>query len=99
MHSQASERMLALCVLCVCVCVQGFGRPLRAPRPTVHALPARGSAGPSGEAEGVRLNKCLSELSRRAADAAIEQGRVTVNGRAAACGARVRAGDKVRLPV
>ena len=30
--------------------------------------------------DGVRLNKCLPSLSRRAADEAIAAGRVTVNG-------------------
>lgn len=50
-----------------------------------------------GEGEGVRLNKCLTELSRRAADEAISDGRVTINGCAAPAGSRVSPGDIVRL--
>lgn len=46
--------------------------------------------------EDVRLNKCLG-LSRRAADTAIEEGRVTVNGVLSKPGCKVKAGDKVRL--
>ena len=46
---------------------------------------------------GVRINKCLGSLSRRAADDAISEGRVTVNGQAATSGQRVNAGDKVML--
>lgn len=48
-------------------------------------------------ADGVRLNKCLSGLSRRAADEAINEGRVTINGCAAPSGSRVYRGDVVRL--
>ena len=48
-------------------------------------------------ADGVRLNKCLSGLSRRAADEAINEGRVTINGCAAPSGSRVFRGDVVRL--
>jgi ribosomal 50S subunit-recycling heat shock protein len=46
---------------------------------------------------GVRLNKCIPSLSRRGADDAIEQGRVTINGVIAKCGDRVQRGDKVCL--
>ena len=49
------------------------------------------------DAAGVRLNKCIGELSRRAADEAIAAGRVTLNGSPAQCGTRVRRGDVVRL--
>ena len=48
--------------------------------------------------EGLRLNKYISETgacSRREADAWIEAGRVTVNGRPAGLGTRVAAGDEV----
>lgn len=45
----------------------------------------------------VRLNKCLSSLSRRAADDAIAQGRVTVNNIKASPGMKVRFGDVIRL--
>jgi 23S rRNA pseudouridine2604 synthase len=43
------------------------------------------------------VNKCLAGLSRRAADDAVAQGRVTINGATAQCGAQVQAGDRVRL--
>jgi pseudouridine synthase len=49
------------------------------------------------QVQGTRLNKCLTGLSRRAADEAIEGGRVTVNGAPARCGTKVLFGDKVRL--
>lgn len=48
----------------------------------------------------MRLNKYLSEAglcSRRAADALIEEGRVTVNGAKAALGTQIKDGDDVRL--
>ena len=48
--------------------------------------------------DGVRLNKFIAEAgvaSRRAADRLIEEGRVTINGRAAVLGDRVTDGDKV----
>ena len=48
----------------------------------------------------MRLNKYISETgicSRREADAWIEQGRVTVNGRPAELGTRVEDGDEVRV--
>ena len=54
-------------------------------------------AGAEAQDAGVRLNKCLPSLSRRGADAAIEAGRVTVNGRPAGFGVKVRPGDKVCL--
>eukprot|EP01041_Mallomonas_annulata_P007891 gene7891-16154_t len=47
--------------------------------------------------EGVRLNKCITTLSRRAADQAIEEGRVTVNNQVATVGTRVKNRDDVRL--
>lgn len=51
-----------------------------------------------GSEAGVRLNKCLQGLSRRAADTAIEEGRVTVNNDIIkSCGTRVKRGDKVKL--
>lgn len=68
---------------------------LRLP-PTARWCMSRLEASPRS-AEGVRLNKCLSSLSRRGADVAIAAGRVTVNGKVAGCGTRVRPGDKVRL--
>ena len=49
---------------------------------------------------GVRINKYLSECgvcSRRRADALVEEGRVFINGRPAAAGARVLEGDKVEV--
>ena len=49
------------------------------------------------EAGSLRLNKCLIGLSRRAADQAIADGRVTINSIIAVCGARVTTSDVVRL--
>ena len=57
---------------------------------------AEGDDGDGGDG-GVRLNKCLTELSRRAADEAIAEGRVTINSSSAPPGSRVRPGDVVRL--
>jgi 23S rRNA pseudouridine2604 synthase len=48
----------------------------------------------------MRLNKYISETgicSRREADAWIEQGRVSINGRPAELGTKVEAGDEVRV--
>ncbi|MGH7805047.1 MAG: S4 domain-containing protein, partial [Candidatus Binatia bacterium] len=48
----------------------------------------------------MRLNKFISETgvcSRREADAWIEAGRVTINGRRAALGTPVQEGDEVRV--
>lgn len=47
--------------------------------------------------EGIRLNKCIASLSRRAADEAIAQGRVTVNNQVAFPGTKVRYGDIIKL--
>ena len=49
------------------------------------------------ESTGVRLNKCLHELSRRGADDAIAEGRVTINNIVATNGMRVQKRDIVRL--
>jgi S4 domain len=49
------------------------------------------------ESSGVRLNKCLHELSRRGADDAISEGRVTINNVLATNGMRVQKRDVVRL--
>jgi S4 domain len=49
------------------------------------------------ESSGVRLNKCLHELSRRGADDAISEGRVTINNVLATNGMRVQKRDIVRL--
>lgn len=47
---------------------------------------------------GVRLNKCLLGLSRRAADTAIAEGRVTIDGKTVtAAGTRVAENSVVRL--
>lgn len=46
--------------------------------------------------DGVRINKTLMGLSRRSADDAIAEGRVTVNGVVAKTGIRVNKGDIVR---
>ena len=51
----------------------------------------------SPENSGVRLNKCLHELSRRGADDAIAEGRVTINNQPATNGMRVQKRDIVRL--
>lgn len=51
----------------------------------------------SQESGGVRLNKCLHELSRRGADDAIAEGRVTINNVLATNGMRVQKRDIVRL--
>lgn len=50
--------------------------------------------------EGVRINKYLSEAgfcSRRAADALLEKGRITINGKRPEMGTKVMPGDKVRV--
>ncbi len=50
--------------------------------------------------EGVRVNKYLSSLgicSRREADRYVETGRVSINGKPAENGSRVRTGDEVRV--
>jgi ribosomal 50S subunit-recycling heat shock protein len=47
--------------------------------------------------EMVRLNKCLTTLSRRAADQAIFENRVTINNNVAKIGDKVKRGDIVRL--
>ena len=49
------------------------------------------------ESTGVRLNKCLHELSRRGSDDAIAEGRVTINNVVATNGMRVQKRDVVRL--
>lgn len=58
-----------------------------------------GGAAKAGSPEntGVRLNKCLLELSRRGADDAIAEGRVTINNKPATNGMRVQKRDIVRL--
>lgn len=45
---------------------------------------------------GVRINKCILGLSRRAADHAIADGKVTINGISASCGSVVNHGDIVQ---
>lgn len=62
----------------------------------INAQRARGKSLGDPALAGIRLNKCLS-LSRRAADAVIEEGRVTVNGAIASPGTKVSQGDKIRL--
>jgi hypothetical protein len=47
--------------------------------------------------DGVRLNKCLIGLSRRGADDAISEGRVTINNIVATNGIKVKKRDVVRL--
>lgn len=47
--------------------------------------------------DGVRLNKCLHGLSRRGADDAISEGRVTINNEVATNGMKVKKRDIVRL--
>lgn len=54
------------------------------------------SSSPS-PSSGYRINKCLTNLSRRAADQAIVEGRVTVNGKVATPGQMVNAGSIVKL--
>lgn len=49
------------------------------------------------DSDGVRLNKCLHGLSRRGADDAISEGRVTVNNVIATNGIKVKKRDVVRL--
>ncbi len=46
---------------------------------------------------GIRVNKCLPLLSRRAADIAVVQGRVRINDKIALTGDRVHSGDEVQL--
>jgi 23S rRNA pseudouridine2604 synthase len=55
-------------------------------------------AGDKEEKEGIRLNKFLSEAgtaSRRGSDRIIEEGRVTIDGRAAVIGDKVLPGNRV----
>ena len=49
------------------------------------------------DSDGVRLNKCLHGLSRRGADDAIADGRVTINNNIATNGMKVKNRDIVRL--
>lgn len=52
------------------------------------------------EAEGIRINKYLSEVgycSRRAADKLIEEARVTINGKVPEMGTKVMPDDEVRV--
>ena len=52
------------------------------------------------ERDEIRLNKYLSEIghcSRRAADKLINEGRIKINGRVAALGQKVKAGDQVEV--
>lgn len=51
----------------------------------------------TAEIKGVQLNRCISSLSRRSADAAIAEGRVTINSKVAEKSDRVNIGDVVRL--
>ena len=53
-----------------------------------------------GTPQGTRINKYLSEVghcSRRAADALLEQGRITINGVVPELGTRVQPGDRVAV--
>lgn len=52
------------------------------------------------EEKQTRINKYLSEVgycSRRAADALIEEGRVTINGKVPEMGTKIKAGDEVKV--
>jgi ribosomal 50S subunit-recycling heat shock protein len=85
----------------------GAGRPAgraAGTKATTNKTPAK----QSDAGDGVRLNKCLLGLSRRAADDAIAGGRVSLNGQvlnspddpsgaSSNAGRRVQKGDKVRL--
>ena len=54
----------------------------------------------SSNQQGTRINKYLSEVghcSRRAADALLEQGRITINGSVPEMGTRVLPGDRVAV--
>lgn len=52
----------------------------------------------SESSDGIRINKCLLGLSRRAADDAISEGRVTINGKVVTqAGIRVSKGNVVQL--
>ena len=57
----------------------------------------KGDAAPKLDSDGVRLNKCLHGLSRRGADDAIAEGRVTINNAVATNGMKVKKRDIVRL--
>jgi 23S rRNA pseudouridine2605 synthase len=76
------------------------GGPSRAAAARTRARPAPGRA-PDGSGEGAeRLQKALARAgfaSRREVEAWIRAGRLTVNGVIATLGARVAAGDQVRL--
>ena len=51
-------------------------------------------------AEGIRINKYLSEAgicSRRAADEYILKGRITINGKPAEMGQKIEANDRVMV--
>jgi 23S rRNA pseudouridine2604 synthase len=58
-------------------------------------VPNTATAKPSST--GYRINKCISSLSRRSADQAIMEGRVTINGKMAKNGDMVNARDIVKL--
>jgi hypothetical protein len=104
--------LLVAVLLSLLAGMQSFSRiRSRLPRSAMSAVSgSRGSPRSRGTGDGtkkivvmpsdgleVRVNKCLGGLSRRGADAVIEEGRVTVNGAVALPGTKVRAGDKVRL--
>lgn len=73
--------------------------PLQTPALSRTAYPVRALCAAAGDRDdGVRINKCFrSFASRRAADAYVAAGRVTVNGATVTSGARVHSGDQVSL--
>ena len=77
----------------------GIGQSMsRKGGPSSSTSKRRHSAYPDSGSSGVRLNKCLSQLSRRGADEAIAEGRVTVNDvQVTSAGLRVQRGDVVKL--
>lgn len=80
--------IIFLCIFCSC---SGFAVIPRSCRLSALYAVERKSAGLE-----VRLNKCITGLSRRAADDAISAQLVTVNSRPAVCGTKVRPGDIVQ---
>jgi len=73
-----------------------YGKPMTVAEPKANHFATYTLSERHQDKDLVRLNKCVVSLSRRGADAAISEGKVTVNGRVASCGTKVKYGDVVR---
>ena len=90
----------ALLLACCVRTASGFAAPTTmcaAPRRAKAAAPAGGGAGLRYRGPGFRVVRCFPALSRRAADQAVVDGRVTVNGAVARPSRRIKGGDAVEL--